>query len=144
MLHPQNDTPKKPNRYVVAQRFFSTPAPDMPGCVSAQEAAGDGARDQQPGVSAMRHKPQKKQVSTARQGKRDNRGIDDRNKEKSQRSQVHKPVRRQRRLRVYRWKLSRLLDNNTHTLLPLHSHLNAAVQNNGNRRVAILHSRRVR
>ena len=95
-LNPHDDTAKKTRRHIAAQRRFAASAANVPGGVSAQDAACNGTGGQQPWIAAMRHQPQQQQVGAAGQRQRDDRGIDHRNREEPQRSQVREPVRHQR------------------------------------------------
>ena len=75
-LNPGDDTAEKTRRNVVAQRSFAASAANVPGGVSAQDAACNGTGGQQPRIAAMRHQPQQQQVRAARQRQRDHRGVD--------------------------------------------------------------------
>jgi hypothetical protein len=72
-LNPSDNAFKKARRHIAAQSVFAASAANVPGGVSAQNAACKRARGQQPGIAAMRHKPQQKQVGAAGQRQRDDR-----------------------------------------------------------------------
>lgn len=113
-LHPSDNWAKKARRHIAAQRLFAASSADVPGGVSAQDAAGDGAGGQQPWISAVRYKPQQQQVSAARKGQRDDRRIDHRNGEQPQRSEVRKPMRDRRRMDAYHGMPNCRLDKKAH------------------------------
>ena len=66
-FHPSDDSSKKTRRHITAQRRFAASPADVPGGISAQDAACDGTGSQQPGISAVRHQPKQQQVSAAGQ-----------------------------------------------------------------------------
>jgi len=101
-LDPSGDTPKKTRRHVAAQSRFTSSAPEIPGSVSAHEAARDGEQGKQPWIAAMCYQPEKQQVSTTGQRQRNRRGVDDGNREKPQGSEVREPMRHQRAMRCGR------------------------------------------
>jgi len=104
-LDPSDHWPKKTRRDVVLQRRFTASAANMPRGVSAQDAARNCNRRQQPGIATMRHQPKQQQVRAAGQRQGNDRGIDDRNQEQAQRSQMDQPARHH--LRANRDRLQR-------------------------------------
>ena len=53
MMDPSKGAAKETRRHVAPQRRFAATAADVPGGLSAQDAASDGAEGQQPGVSSV-------------------------------------------------------------------------------------------
>src|ERR1039458_7235440 len=102
VLDPEEDAGKKARRDVAAQRRFSTSTANVPSGISANNAADNCTGSQYPGISVVRHQQEQQQVSAAGDGQRDNRGVDYRNKEKAQCSQVRKPAWRKRAGRARR------------------------------------------
>jgi len=94
-LHPSGNAAAETGWDKPAQRRFAALLADLPGGVSAQEAAGNGAESQEPGIAVMRHQPEQQKVGAAGDGQRDYGGIDNRNQEEPEGAQMRKPVRDQ-------------------------------------------------
>jgi hypothetical protein len=88
MLDPADNTGKEPRRNPALQRRFATLTAQPPGGVSADHAACDRGRGEQPGIAIVRDEPKQEKVGTAGYGQGDNRGIYYGDQKKAQRTQV--------------------------------------------------------
>jgi len=113
-LHPSDDAPEKARRHVMAQSRLAPSAPEVPGGLSAHQAAGDCERSKQPWIAVICHQPEKQQVSAAGEGQRNGRGVDNGDGEKPKRSQVREPMRHQRVMPGGRKKQARLSKKSAH------------------------------
>lgn len=100
LLNPCDDAIKQTRRNPALEGGFATFLAELPGRVSADEAAGDGGHGKQPGISFVRDHPEKQQIGGAGDGQRNDGGIDDRNQEEAQRPKVHNPVRHKGMMRA--------------------------------------------
>src|SRR5580658_3276717 len=89
---PGDDAVKQARRYPVFQGGFTALQAQVPRGVSAEDAAYDGAKGEQPGISIVRDEPEKKQIGAAGDGKRDDGGIDDCDGKEAQRAEMNEPV----------------------------------------------------
>ena len=92
MLDPNDYPLKNAGRDVPLQCCLTASASNVPCCVTSHEAAGNGHRRKQPGISVVRDEPQQQQIGAAGYGQGDHRGINDGDREKPQRTQVREPV----------------------------------------------------
>ena len=79
---------------------FSTLFAQLPGGVAANNAAGDGACSQEPGIAAMRDKQEQEQVCASGNGQRNDGGVDDCDSKHAERAQMNKPMGKQRVVRA--------------------------------------------
>jgi hypothetical protein len=94
-LHPCGDAGATAFGNVAAHGGFPTFFAELPGGVTANDAADDRAAGEQPRVSTLYHEEQKKQVSGARDRKGNDGGVDNGDEEESHRAEVDDPARDQ-------------------------------------------------
>jgi len=85
---------------MLAQGDLSTFPADVPGESSAQDAARDCARRQQPWVAVVRNQPQQQQIGAAGNRERNWRRIDDRYGEEAKWAKLREPVRHRQLVRM--------------------------------------------
>jgi hypothetical protein len=114
MLDPNDYPLKNAGRDVPLQCCLTASASNVPCGVTSHEAAGNGHRRKQPGISVVSDQPKQEQVSATGQGQRNNGGIDDGNGKEPKSAQVCEPVRHERVLCPQHRRLSRLWDKDGH------------------------------
>ncbi len=65
MFHPTHYQLKNARGNMSLESRFAPSTPDVPGSVSAQEAAADSHCDEKPRISAVRHHSKQQQISAA-------------------------------------------------------------------------------
>ena len=94
--NPCVDALKHAGRDPALHGCFSALLADLPRCISADNAAGDSASREQPGISAVGNEYEQEQVCATGDGQRNDGGIDNGDRKQAEGAEAYEPMGKQR------------------------------------------------